>query len=135
MIDIDYVFARFNRDASGSNERCEQLTVRGRAGAAGTRTVQVVHIRSSGCAVTKSEPRLDRQVRAASWEHGFPAKPAARATAVIEVPAAERLSGVTPAWAPTPIQLEAPSERVEPVAVAPELPTPPKRQTRSTSDV
>lgn len=98
MTDIDRVFARFNRDASGSNERREQLTMRGRAGATGTRTVEVVRIRSGVSTPPKGGPRLDRQIRAASWEDGFPAKPGVAAAAAAEALPAKTIGHVMPAW-------------------------------------
>jgi hypothetical protein len=76
------------------------LTIPRRAGASGSRVVEVVHLRSGG--TTKDRPRrVDASVRAASWEGGFPAKRPVVAPILSEpvtVKEAAPISHVMPAW-------------------------------------
>lgn len=117
MDETDRVFARFKDHEPEPPDGRETLSIPRRNGASGSRTVEVVHLRSGGA--TKDRPqRLDTQVRAASWDDGFPANKAA-ASPVFAAPAAAQpappgahvLSAWTPAVAeapPTPLSTEAP---------------------------
>ncbi|GGJ40682.1 hypothetical protein [Neoroseomonas lacus] len=73
MDDKDHVFARFKDDKPASADRRETLTIPRRAGTPGSRSVEVVHVRSGG-AVRDRPQRQDQNVRAATWDGGFPTK-------------------------------------------------------------
>ena len=110
MDDKDHVFARFKDDRPAPADRRETLSIPRRAGATGSRMVEVVHIRSGRDA--KDRPRrLDPQVVAASWEDGFPARVPKAVPAPAEpelaVAAAAPKAHVMPAWEPTPVEPEA----------------------------
>lgn len=79
MSEIDRVFARFRDDKSPTAERREQLSIpkRGTHGTKGSRTVEVVHVRS-GALGRQADPSRGPSfgVRAASWDDGFPAREA-----------------------------------------------------------
>jgi len=102
MDDIDRVFARFKDDKPEPADRRETLSIPRRSGAGGSRTVEVVHLRS-GRGTTDRPQRLDPRVRAASWDGGFQAK---RATATPDLPAPVTVpviaptTHVMPAWDP-----------------------------------
>jgi len=70
MDDKDRVFARFKNDKPEASDRGELLNVPRRAGAFGSRVVEVVHVRSGGAIKDRSR-RVDMHVRAASWDGGF----------------------------------------------------------------
>jgi|GEM_PF-3479740 len=80
MSEIDRVFARFRDDKSPAAERHEQRSIlkRGAQGTQGSRTVEVVHVRSGSTdrAAGQAKPTASFGVRAASWEDGFPARDA-----------------------------------------------------------
>ena len=102
MDDIDRVFARFKDDKPEPTNRRETLSIPRRSGAGGSRTVEVVHLRS-GRGTTDRPQRLDPRVRAASWDGGFQAKrqvatpaPPAPAAATATAPTTH----VMPAWEP-----------------------------------
>ena len=100
MDDKDRVFARFKDDTPEASDRRELLTIPRRAGASGSRTVEVVHVRSGG-AVRDRPQRVDPHLRAASWDGGFPAKHSIAAPAVVEtvtIEAASPTAHVMPAW-------------------------------------
>lgn len=103
MDDKDRVFARFRDDKPEASDRRELLTIPRRAGASGSRVVEVVRVRSGG-AVRDRQQRVDPHVRAASWEDGFQAKQAVAAPALLEpIPAVEApppTTHVMPAWEP-----------------------------------
>ena len=122
MIDKDHVFARFQDAASSPGDRDrELLTIPRRRGATGSssRVVEVVHMRPHPAG--KDRPRrLDPQVRAVTWEDGFPARqeragelPAEPAIALDAKPTAH----VMPMWEPpSPRAAEpAPQEAADPV--------------------
>ena len=102
MDDKDRVFARFKDDKPEASDRRELLTIPRRAGATGSRVVEVVHVRSGGA--VKDRPRgVDAHVRAASWDGGFPAKRPVVAPIFVEpvvVEVAEPTAHVMPAWEP-----------------------------------
>lgn len=109
MDDKDHVFARFKDDKPASADRRETLTILRRAGAPGSRSVEVVHVRSGG-AVRDRPQRHDQYVRAASWDGGFPTKQTPRAPIPLEQAAAEAAGPVThvmPAWGPATAQADA----------------------------
>lgn len=88
MNEEDRVFARFKSNKPEASGRREQLTIPRRAGASGSRVVEVVHVRSS--ATMKDRPRqVDIHVRAASWDGGFLAKQTAAGAMLIEPMAPE----------------------------------------------
>lgn len=102
MDDIDRVFARFKDDKPEPTNRRETLSIPRRNGAGGSRTVEVVHLRS-GTGSRDRPQRLDPQVRAASWDDGFSAQrpvatpaPPAPTAAVATMPTTH----VMPAWEP-----------------------------------
>jgi hypothetical protein len=102
MDDIDRVFARFKDDKPEPTNRHETLSIPRRSGTGGSRTVEVVHVRSSR-GTTDRPQRLDPRVRAASWDGGFQAKRAI-ATPPLPAPVAAaatpRTTHVMPAWEP-----------------------------------
>ena len=69
MDDKDRVFARFKDDKPEASNRRALLTIPRRAGASGSRTVKVVHVRS-GRAIKDRLWRIDAYVRAASVRAG-----------------------------------------------------------------
>lgn len=108
--DKDCVFANFKDDRLEASDRRELLTIPRRAGATGSRVVEVVHVRSGG-AIKDRPRRVDAHVRAASRDGGFPAKRAVVAPSLVgsvTVEAAEPTAHVMPAWEPT-VAEEAPS--------------------------
>lgn len=109
MNERDRVFARFKDDTPASPERRETLTIPRRAGASGTRSVDVVHARLGGA--EKDRPRgVDHYVRAASWDRGFPAKqtsPASAPPAQVLPEAAKPVTHVMPAWEPSAAKADA----------------------------
>ncbi len=129
MDDKDRVFARFQDDKPAPSDRRELLTIPRRAGATGSRVVEVVHMRSGAAPAGKERPRrIDTHVRAASWEDGFPARevPTLRLPAEAAPPEAQPTAHVMPAWVPietTPSveAKEVAATTVVPVAV-PDLP-------------
>ena len=109
MDDKDHVFARFKDDKPASADRRETLNIPRRAGAPGSRSVEVVHVRSGG-AVRDRPQRQDQYVRAASWDGGFPTKQAPRASAPTWPAAPEVAQPVThvmPAWDPAAAEAHA----------------------------
>ncbi|GGJ40401.1 hypothetical protein GCM10011320_55070 [Neoroseomonas lacus] len=113
MDDKDHVFARFKDDKPASADRRETLNIPRRAGAPGSRSVEVVHVRSGG-AVRDRPQRQDQYVRAASWDGGFPTRQTPRASMLIEQTApeaAEPVTHVMPAWEPAATEADvAPAE-------------------------
>ena len=109
MDDKDHVFARFKDDKTAHSDRRETLTIPRRAGALGSRSVEVVHVRSGG-AVRDRPQRQDQYVRAATWDGGFPTKQTPRASMPIEPTApeaAEPVTHVMPAWEPAATEAHA----------------------------
>jgi hypothetical protein len=75
MSEIDRVFGRLGPKKSGPNESRGMLNVRRKGSAAGSRTVEVVHLRSRGATPGKDEPsHATQRLRAATWDEGFPAR-------------------------------------------------------------
>lgn len=136
MDDKDRVFARFKDDKPEASDRRELLTIPRRAGASGSRVVEVVHVRSGG-AIRDQSLRVDTHVRAASWDGGFPAKRPVVAPVLVDavtVEAATPTAHVMPAWEPTAAgakaALSAPTQ--EPVAAAHQGRGRPRKLTAST---
>lgn len=102
MDDIDRVFARFKDDKPELADRRETLSIPRRNGAGGSRTVEVVHLRSGG-GIKDRPQRVDPRVRAASWEGGFQPE---RSVATPVLPAPATVATITPtvhvmpAWNP-----------------------------------
>ncbi|MBW6399156.1 hypothetical protein KPL78_14940 [Roseomonas sp. HJA6] len=130
MDDKDRVFARFQENKPASPERRETLTIPRRAGAPGSRVVEVVHLRPSAAPAGKDRPRrVDLQVRAASWDDGFPAKSAAplplpTPVEAAPVEAAKPAMHVMPMWEPMPAEAvaTAPPPAVETVTAGAKRP-------------
>ncbi|WP_137127320.1 hypothetical protein [Roseomonas sp. HF4] len=124
MDDKDHVFARFKNDKPAAAERREMLSIPRRGNAIGSRAVEVVHVRSSAAPTGMGQARrLTFTNRAATWENGFPARPAAQPPGMVdsETPArAEPGTHVMPMWEPTAIAAEvtAPVRDEAPVAAA-----------------
>jgi hypothetical protein len=98
MDDIDRVFARFKDDKPEPADRRETLSIPRRNGAGGSRTVEVVHLRS-GAGRNDRPQRLDPRVRAASWDGGFQAKqPVATTASPTIFTATPPTTHVMPAW-------------------------------------
>lgn len=102
MDEKDRVFARFKDERQAVSKRREILTIPHRSRSLGSKVVEVVRVRSSGTVGEKAR-RADTQVRAASWDEGFPAKqatlaPAPFGTATSEV--SQPVGHVMPAWEP-----------------------------------
>jgi hypothetical protein len=103
MDEKDRVFAGFRTDRAETADRREVLTIPRRAGASGSRMVEVVRARTDAAA--DRPKRLDPRLRAASWEDGFPARravvpPAPAQPAAPSAPAPT--AHVMPAWSPGP---------------------------------
>ena len=76
MSEIDRVFARFRDNKSPAGERREVRNILQR-GTRGSRTVEVVHVRSGAPTRAADQARPPAfGVRAACWEDGFPARDA-----------------------------------------------------------
>lgn len=118
MSEIDRVFARFRDDRPTAAERHEQRTIPKR-GTQGSRTVEVVHVRSGSPRRGAEEARSPAfGVRAASWEDGFPARDAPPA-----IPEAPKPAVATPV-APTFHVMPPRSPSVPAGEPAPALPDP-----------
>lgn len=128
MDDKDHVFARFKDDKPASNERRERLTIPRRAGATGSRVVEVVHVRA-GPAAKEKPRRADGHVRSASWDGGFPVRQAPQAFMPPDVAAAEATQPIThvmPAWMPAVAEVET---SVPPVVETPAAASSPRVRT------
>ncbi|HEV7267877.1 MAG TPA: hypothetical protein VGN83_23680 [Falsiroseomonas sp.] len=84
MSDIDRVFARFRDEKAPTIERREVRSIPQR-GTGGSRTVEVVHVRSGAAARHTARPHQSSfGVRAAAWDDGFPARQVVTAAALVE---------------------------------------------------
>ncbi|MBP0465209.1 hypothetical protein J5Y09_14885 [Roseomonas sp. PWR1] len=122
MDDIDRVFARFKDDKPEPTNRRETLNIPRRNGAGGSRTVEVVHVRS-GTASRDRPQRMDPQLRAASWDEGFSAqRPVATPapSAPPAAPATRPKTHVMPAWEPAAAKEASSAPASEKAAVAPD---------------
>jgi hypothetical protein len=118
MSEIDRVFSRFRDEKAPTTDRRETRSVPQR-GTRGSRTVEVVHVRSGapGRAADQAGPRSSG-VRAASWADGFPARDAPPA-----FPDAPKPAAATPT-APTFHVMPARSPSVPAAEAAPAVPDP-----------
>jgi hypothetical protein len=115
MADIDHVFARFRDSHAAPQQQRELLSIPRKGMSSGSRTVEVVHVRSG--ARSKSEDHHPREVgvRAAAWSEGFSTKPAPNRSPVeLSAPIAPQQPAVhvMPMWEssradPEPTQPEA----------------------------
>lgn len=138
MDDKDHVFARFQDNSSSPADRDrELLTIPRRRGATGSssRVVEVVHMRPH--ATGKDRPRrLDPQVRAVTWEGGFPARQErpgagpmpefAAATALDPKPTAH----VMPMWEPPATRVAEPPPPPPEAAISAAVPRATKQERR-----
>jgi hypothetical protein len=76
MADIDHVFARFHDDHAAPQPQRELLSIPRRGPSSGSRTVEVVHVRSGAPSKSKDQRPRESGVRAATWAESFPTKPA-----------------------------------------------------------
>jgi hypothetical protein len=117
MSEIDRVFGRLGPKKPAPNESRGMLNVRRKGSAAGSRTVEVVHLRSRGATPGKDEPsHATQRLRAATWDEGFPARttqPAPPAPVSRPTPAPQPVGHVMPVrtlLAPEPEAAPAPAE-------------------------
>jgi hypothetical protein len=108
MSEIDRIFSRLGPKKSTPNDKREVLNIPRKGSALGSRTVQVVHVRSGQASAGKEAPRRSGAgARSATWEDGFPARaaalpPQADAPAASEQP--DPVTHVMPMWAPTQVE-------------------------------
>jgi hypothetical protein len=84
MSEIDRVFARVRDEKSPAADRREFRSIPQR-GTGGSRTVEVVHVRSGAAVRPTAQPRQSSfGVRAAAWGEGFAARQVVTAAALVE---------------------------------------------------
>jgi hypothetical protein len=116
MSEIDRVFGRLGPKKPGPNERRGMLNVPRKGAAAGSRTVEVVHLRSRGAQPGPDAPgHATQRLRAATWDEGFPARATQAAPAAPEPPPAPpapvaHVMPVRTLLAPEPEAAPAPAE-------------------------
>jgi hypothetical protein len=103
MADIDHVFARFRDDHAAPQPKRELLNIPRRGMSNGSRTVEVVHVRSAPASRSQDQRPRESGVRAATWPEGFPTKtepnrPPVELLAPIEPP--QPAVHVMPMWEP-----------------------------------
>jgi hypothetical protein len=105
MSDIDRVFARLGGRSSGPGEQRELRSIPRKGAAAGSRTVEVVRLPARRAGSEPDAQRKDFQVRAQTWDQGFPAQssrapapPPTEAQAAPAAPSAEPVVHVMPMW-------------------------------------
>jgi hypothetical protein len=76
MADIDHVFARFHDDHAAPQPQRELLSIPRRGTSSGSRTVEVVHVRSGASSKSQDQRPRESGLRSATWAEGFPTKPA-----------------------------------------------------------
>ncbi|PWS35658.1 hypothetical protein DFH01_18880 [Falsiroseomonas bella] len=116
MSEIDRVFAGLGGGQSAPSARRELRRIPGKGGASATRTVEVVRLPTKGAVETPGRQRADLQMRAATWEDGFPAqsaRPAAPAPEAPEPARAEPTAHVMPMWERSRAEPEAPPPAAE----------------------
>ncbi|MBB5688523.1 ribosomal protein L37AE/L43A [Roseomonas alkaliterrae] len=112
MSEIDRVFARLGAKKPTPEERRETVNVP-RRGTAGSRVVEVVHVRSG--AERADAGRSGGRVRAATWSEGFPARAAAAPPEPPAPPAAPAPTAhVMPGWQPAPAKAVHPATKTRP---------------------
>jgi hypothetical protein len=77
MADIDHVFARFRDGHAAPQQQRELLSIPRKGRSSGSRTVEVVHVRSGSSSKSQDQRPRESGVRAATWTEGFPTKPLA----------------------------------------------------------
>jgi hypothetical protein len=111
MSEIDRIFSRLGPKKSAPTDKREVLSIPRKGSSLGSRTVQVVHVRSGQGSAGKEAPRRSGAgARSASWEDGFPARAAAQPPQAEDPPAPEQPDPVThvmPMWAPAPAEAAA----------------------------
>lgn len=118
MSEIDRVFARFRDDKTPSTDTPGQRSIPKR-GTQGSRTVEVVHVRSGSPSRPADQSRAPAVgVRAASWAEGFPARDAPP-----PFPDAPKAAAAAPA-APSFHVMPARSPSVPAAEAAPAVPDP-----------
>jgi hypothetical protein len=86
MSEIDDVFANFRDEKSPATDRRETRSIPQR-GTRGSRTVEVLHVRSGSPPRPTVQPRQSSSgVRAAAWDDGFPARHAPQRPAAPQPP-------------------------------------------------
>jgi hypothetical protein len=111
MSEIDRVFAGLGGRQSAPNARRELRRIPGKGGASATRTVEVVRLPTRGTSESPGRQRADLQLRAATWEDGFPAQSARPVPAPPALPQpvrAEPTAHVMPMWERSRAEPEAP---------------------------
>lgn len=76
MADINHVFARFHDKDTAPQPQRELLSIPRKGHSNGSRTVEVVHLRSGAPSKTDERGPRAMGVRAATWSEGFPTKAA-----------------------------------------------------------
>lgn len=138
MDDKDHVFARFKDNRPASADRREVMSVPRRAGASGSRTVQVVHARLGAAVTAKPNTRRPGPADdAAPFAAQRPASlPAAVEPEVVEAP--PPVIHVMPAYAPSVLPAEiappATADAPDPVAARPRRPPEPGRRSADPFD-
>jgi hypothetical protein len=120
MSEIDRVFAGLGGRQSAPSARRELRRIPGKGGASATRTVEVVRLPGKGSPEAQGRQRADFQLRAATWEDGFPAHSARPAPPAPELPEpvrAEPTAHVMPMWERSRAEPEAPPPSPEPPRV------------------
>jgi hypothetical protein len=125
MSEIDRVFAGLGGRQSAPSARRELRRIPGKGGSSATRTVEVVRLPTRGAPESAGRQRADQQLRAATWEDGFPAqsaRPGPSPEPDLPQPVrAEPTAHVMPMWERSRAEPEAPpsAEPPPPVSEAP----------------
>jgi hypothetical protein len=129
MADIDHVFARFRDDHATATPQRELLSIPRRGLSSGSRTVEVVHVRSSPSSKSQNQHHRESGVRSATWSEGFPTKPAPN-RAFVDSPAViepqQPTVHIMAMWEPA----HAETEPTPPAATSTQQQTEPKRRGR-----
>jgi hypothetical protein len=111
MSEIDRVFAGLGGRQSAPSARRELRRIPGKGGASATRTVEVVRLPARGASESPGRQRADLQMRAATWEDGFPAQAARPMPPAADMPQpvrAEPTTHVMPMWERSRAEPESP---------------------------
>lgn len=106
MIDKDHVFARFQENRTTPANTREQRVIARRGAGAGSRVVEVVHVRSGTATKPDKRPAVtqDARLRAATWADGFTARQVSAGPPPEPMPAPDAPAPtchVMPRWEPT----------------------------------